>query len=45
MPATCVQVFHDDQGKLTDFKPACLLAAATPAAANACGTLRCPVTP
>jgi hypothetical protein len=34
-------VFASTQGRITDLKPSCLLDAGTPAAAEACGTVRC----
>lgn len=40
-PATCVMTFRRDQGHVTDFKPACLLSATSPAAATSCGTVAC----
>lgn len=40
-PAGCITTFHRDQGTITDFKPACLLAAKTPAQVDSCGTIDC----
>jgi len=40
-PVTCPVIFRKDQGKLTDFKPGCLLAASNVAAVTACGTVQC----
>jgi hypothetical protein len=42
-PAICATVFAERQGRLTDFKPACLLAATTVSAVEACGSVTCPL--
>jgi len=40
-PKTCLQAFHLQAEHLVDLRPSCLLAASSPAAAEACGSLRC----
>lgn len=40
-PSTCGDTLRSKQGVLADYKPACLLAAPSAAAAEACGTVRC----
>lgn len=39
---SCPITIRTKQGSFTDFKPACLLAATTPQAAVACGSVHCP---
>lgn len=41
--SSCATTIRTKQGTFTDFKPACLLAATSASAANACGTVHCPV--
>ena len=40
-PSTCATTFNRVEGKLTEIKPKCLLAASNALEANTCGTIRC----
>lgn len=40
-PPTCATTFNRVEGKLTELKPKCLLAASNALEANTCGSIRC----
>ena len=41
-PPTCATTLNKDQGRVTDFRPACLLDATSVFEANLCHSIHCP---